>query len=137
MIPRSPLKVQKDLVAFWISQKSMNPTETVLLNLFGYSQSRMWEIEMTIRLKMTALISSYCGYLNLLFALLKILFSSFRSDVSWSTRGCVSRNSEERTECLCNHFTSFAVLTEVRQVSVSTDMYYLKHEVINEFFFNY
>ena len=39
-----------------------------------------------------------------------------RSDVSWSTRGCISQNGKERTECLCNHFTSFAVLTEVQQV---------------------
>ena len=45
----------------------------------------------------------------------------FRLDISWSKRGCdIGKNKEGRTECLCNHFTNFAVLTDVHQVPVST-----------------
>ncbi|XP_028392695.1 adhesion G-protein coupled receptor D1-like isoform X3 [Dendronephthya gigantea] len=39
------------------------------------------------------------------------------SDISWSSEGCVvGEEKDGRTACLCNHFTNFAVLTNIEEV---------------------
>lgn len=120
---RLALTMQKCSVAFWILKKSMNPRKyfSNLLHLktmvrtrfqavVSWALKRIWEVSIGAFRQFSGNSDDFLFYLH-----------RFRLDISWSKRGCdVGKNKEGRTECLCNHFTNFAVLTDVHQVPVST-----------------